>query len=77
MLMAKVLVCEDLPDLSSGNPQCNQWAFYDVVVMGASDPAQVTVSDLTLAFSTGVVILLPLYALLWKIRAARAGINKS
>lgn len=75
--MAKILVCEGLPDLTTGTPQCNQWAFYDVVIMGASDPAQVTVSDLTLAFSTGVIILLPLYALLWKVRAARAGISKS
>ncbi len=75
--MAKVLVCEDLPEVVSGSPQCNQWSFYDVVVMGATQPEQVDVSDLTLAFSVGVVILLPLYALLWKIRAAKSAINQS
>jgi len=66
-----------MPDLSSGSPQCSQWAFYDVVVMGAAEPSQPQVSDLTLAFGTGFVLLLPLYALLWKIRAARNSINQS
>ena len=75
--MAKLLVCEDMPSISAGSPQCNQWAFYDVVVMGATVPSQPQVSDLTLAFGTGFVLLLPLYALLWKVRAARKSINQS
>tara|TARA_Y100000296_G_C5037244_1_gene187929 strand:- start:312 stop:563 length:252 start_codon:yes stop_codon:yes gene_type:complete len=83
MMVDQLITCPgDITFMSSGGliAKCStDWAVVtsaDVITAGLNSSLP-TPESLVLAFGAGVAVMVPLYGVLWGIRAARESINKS